>query len=102
MRGDPERRDDPNGCQQAERVPVSERGCETVLVDTVDVRVESILEETRGQGVSADQGSSDQDAPNDTAPVATAEDKRYGERDRDVHEHPLDLAHGRRGADRPR
>ena len=46
-------------------------------------------------------GDAGQRSREDAGAVATPEDERYRERERDVDEHPLGLAHGRRRADRP-
>ena len=61
----------------------------------------SIRKQPRGEPVRRDERDADQRSGDDRGPVATPQDERDRQRDGDVDEHALDLAHRRRRADRP-
>ena len=87
--------------QEAERVPVPERRRQAVLAERVVVRVEAVRKDARRERVRADQRHPDDDPSENRGAVAAPQHQRHGERDCDVHEHPLDLAERRGRADRP-
>ena len=101
MGSESEREDEPQGGEEAQRVPVAQRLREAIRVDRVVERVEPIRKEAGGERIAACDGDAGQRSRENAGAVAAPKDERYRECDGDVHQHPLDLAHGRRRADRP-
>jgi hypothetical protein len=87
--------------EQPGRIPISERLCKPIRVEWIFESLEAVWKEPGRKSIRRYENDADQRTRSCGRPVSTPEYECDRQCDGGIYEHPLDLAHGRRGRDRP-